>query len=69
MNRPRPKLERMLAVLADGPATTGEVAAETGLSIRRTGAKLRYLWLTGDVEREIFPMPDKRIRYLWSKVA
>ena len=65
MNRPRPKCDHMLALLADGPATTGEVAAELGLTVRRAGARLRYLWLVGDVKREEFPMPDSRKRYLW----
>lgn len=40
---PNSKASRCLAVLADGPATTEEVALELGLSVRITSAHLGNL--------------------------
>jgi len=57
---------RILAVLADGPAVTGEVAAEVGISPQHASAHLRHLMRLGRVSRERFPTGDRRVRYLWS---
>lgn len=57
---------RILAILADGPAMTGEVAAELNLSPHHACAHLRHLMRMGRVTREIFPMANRRIRFLWS---
>jgi hypothetical protein len=45
---------RILAVLADGPATTPEVVAETGLPLKHCCAILRDLWISGKLQREPF---------------
>ena len=46
-----PKLRE---VLADGPGTAGEVAAELGLDSRHVAVNLRELWLQGKLARELF---------------
>lgn len=45
------KREVVRKVLASGPATSGEVSAETGLSVRYCSAVLNTLWKMGRVER------------------
>lgn len=45
---------RVLAVLEDGPATTGEVAAETGLRSNLAGTHLRNLLERGKIEKGEF---------------
>ncbi|MET4675906.1 MULTISPECIES: helix-turn-helix domain-containing protein [unclassified Luteibacter] len=57
---------RVLAVLADGPAVTGEVAAEIGISPQHASAHLLHLMRHGRVSRERFPAGNRRVRYLWS---
>lgn len=57
---------RILAVLSDGPAVTGEVAAEVGISPQHASAHLRDLMARGRVSRTRFPTGNRRIRYLWS---
>lgn len=57
---------RILAVLSDGPAVTGEVAAEIGISPQHASAHLRHLMRHGRVSRDRFPTGDRRVRYLWS---
>jgi len=46
-----PKLRE---VLADGPGTAGEVAAELGLDSRHVAVNLREMWLQGKLARERF---------------
>jgi predicted ArsR family transcriptional regulator len=50
--RPGSQRDRVLAVIEEGPATTPEVAAETGLSIKHCCAHLRALWEIGLLERK-----------------
>lgn len=50
------KSELVRRVLAQGPATSGEVAAETGLAIRYCSAVLNRLWSCGQVERSEKPI-------------
>lgn len=70
MTRPLPasKGGTVLAVLADGPATTGEVAAELGWPVRLTCAHLRELMIRGHARREPFPMGNRLRRFVWSAV-
>lgn len=65
MNAMATKSAQVLAVLKDGSATTGEVAAELGWTVHLTCAHLKNLHLRGKIQREQFPMPDRRIRFLW----
>jgi len=60
------KVGQVLAVLQDGPATTGEVAAELGWDVHLTCAHLTNLHLAGRVTRAPFPTGDRRRRFLWS---
>lgn len=59
---------QVLAVLADGPATTGEVAAELGWPTRLTCAHLRELMIRGHARREPFPTGNRLRRFMWSAV-
>lgn len=47
---------RCLAVLADGPATTAEVALEVGISSHSAGTHMRNLWL----RKKCYKSPFKR---------
>lgn len=60
------KTGQVLGVLGDGPATTGEVAAELGWSVHLACAHLKNLHLAGRVARQPFPTGDHRVRFLWS---
>lgn len=59
---------RILRVLAQGPSTTGEVSASTGLPRKHCCAILRYLWQSGVVTRAPFKRPGIRSAFLWSLV-
>lgn len=61
------KAGRCLAVLRDGPATTGEVAAETGIHTHSVGTHLRNLFDRGKVKRTPFVKPagDRGPRKCW----
>lgn len=63
---PQSKVALVLALLVDGPATTGEAAAELGWDVHNTCAHLKNLFKQGRVAREPFPTGDKRRRFLWS---
>lgn len=43
---------RVLAVLEEGPSTSGEIAAETGIPMRKASACLSYLASKGTVVRQ-----------------
>lgn len=60
------KTARLLALLAEGPATTGEVAAELGWTTHSACAFLKNLHMSGRLKREPFPTGDARRRFLWS---
>jgi predicted ArsR family transcriptional regulator len=62
------KGRQVLAVLADGPATTGEVAAELGWPTRLTCAHLNHLMSKGTVTRNDFHTGNRRVRFLWMLV-
>lgn len=67
--RPDSKAQRCLAVLTDGPATTGEVAAETGLPSKLAGTHLALLHKRGKVTRSRYVKPEGRGQrncWLWS---
>lgn len=64
--QPDSKASRVLAILREGPATTGEVAAELGWTTHLCCAHLKNLHMRGKITRQRFPMPDKRVRFLWS---
>lgn len=64
-----PQGDRILAVLADGPAMTGEVAAELDISSHHASAHLRHLMRVGKVSRKPFPTGNRLIRFLWSLPA
>lgn len=66
---PSSKASACLAVLADGPATTGEIAAETGMPSKLAGTHLRNLYERGKVKRERFVRASgrgRRVCWLWS---
>lgn len=66
---PNSKAQRCLAVLADGPATTGEIAAETGLQSKLAGTRMALLHKRGKVQRERWVKPEGRGQrdcWLWS---
>lgn len=65
---PSSKASRCLAVLRDGPATTGEVAAETGLDPHSVGTHMRNLFNRNKVKRTRFTKPSgqgRRECWLW----
>lgn len=64
MIHPGSRASQALAVLQEGPATTGEVAAELGWRSHMAHAYLAKLEASGRVTRERFP--HRRVRYLWS---
>lgn len=70
--KPETKSGRCLSVLRDGPATTGEVAAETGLSSHDVGNHMHCMFQRGKVTREPFMVaprqgvPGRRKCWLWS---
>ena len=57
---------RILKVITQGPSTTGEVSALTGLPRKHCCAILRYLWQSGVLVREPFKRPGIRGAFLWS---
>lgn len=68
------KAAACLAVLADGPATTAEVAAETGLSTKIAGTHLANQAKLGKCEKAPFGDATDKLgrhrRLIWSlKVA
>lgn len=59
--------QRILSLLSDGPATTGEVAFELGRTVKNTHAHLNNLALLDRVTKTRFPQPGKRVKYLWGR--
>ena len=45
---------RILDVLADGPGTAAEVAADLELDSRHVAVNLRAMWVWGKLTRELF---------------
>lgn len=64
--QPDSKASQVMQVLRDGPATTGEVAAELGWHVHLTCCHLTNLHNHARITRERFPTGDRRIRWLWS---
>jgi hypothetical protein len=64
--RPDSRASRVLAILAEGPATTGEVAAETGWGVHLTCAHLFSLLQRGKISRSPFKQHGARTWWLWS---
>jgi predicted ArsR family transcriptional regulator len=60
------KTSQVIHVLSEGPATTGEVAAELGWTPHLACAHLKNLHLSGRICRERFPTSDRRVRFLWA---
>lgn len=63
---------RCLAVVADGPATTGEIASEVGAAPRTVAATMRHLMKRGIVTRAAFrkersAKAGRRETSLWRK--
>lgn len=54
---PNSKASAVLRVLGDGPATTGELAAELGWTVHLTCAHVKNLHMKGKVDREPFEKP------------
>lgn len=62
---PDSKASRVLAILADGPATTAEIAAETGWTKHNTCAHVKNLHMRGKVERKPWHVKGQGPRFLW----
>jgi predicted ArsR family transcriptional regulator len=65
MMRPHSIASQCLRALRDGPATTGEVAAELGRDPHNVCAHLTALCLRGKLQKQRFPTGNKRVRNLW----
>lgn len=68
--RPNTIASRCMAVLAEGPATTGEIAAEVGLRSRLAAAHMQLLYQSGRVRRAPFDgstagLGDRKV-WIWS---
>lgn len=66
------RCSRCLAVLSDGPATTGEIAAETGEVSRIVATTMRHLMRYGLVTRTYYrkersDKAGRRQTSLWQK--
>lgn len=59
------KAAQVLAVLSEGPATTGEVAAELGWDSHLACAHLKNLHTRKRVAREQFPTGNRRVFFIW----
>lgn len=57
---------QILTVLMEGPATTPEMVAETGLPRKHCCAILRDLWIDGFITRELFRQRPKPRTFLYS---
>lgn len=60
---------KCLAVVSEGPATTGEIAAEIGLTSHATGTHMANLFKRGKVKRKPFSNETDKIgrqrAWLW----
>lgn len=57
---------RLLALLQEGPATTGELVAETGWDRRNVCGRLTIQMRFGRVTRTPYTASGERSRWLWS---
>ena len=64
MTRPMPQADKIAAVLAEGPSTTWEIAAELGWRPNLVAAHLGAMVRRGQVTRE--QMSANKRRLLWS---
>lgn len=62
---PNSKASHVLAILSDGPATTAEIAAETGWGKHNTCAHVQNLYMRGKVERKPWHVKGQGVRFLW----
>lgn len=62
------KAAQVLEALRDGPATTGELAAELGWRSHLTCAHLKELHVRGKITRKPFPTGNRTVRFIWSLV-
>lgn len=65
-DRPGSTCYRIREVLRDGPAKTGEVAAELGIPVRLAAAHLQNQADKGRISKGEFPTKFKRRVNLWS---
>lgn len=62
--QPNSKYTACLRVLAEGPATTGEIVAETGLTPKHVNARLTEMMARGKVSRS--PVSMGHSKWMWS---
>lgn len=67
--RPDSKAGTVRRILADGPALTCDVVAETGWHRKLASGHLINLWKRGELTREPFIRPGKSLAYLYSLKA
>jgi DNA-binding HxlR family transcriptional regulator len=63
--RPGSKNHAIIAVLRDGPATTGEIVAATGFTPKNACARLKIFTKSGRVRREPYRVEGSPCRWLW----
>lgn len=63
--KPGTKAAKVIEILAERPATTSEVAAETNWGRHNSCAHLENLYLKGKIGRKEHQRVGKRIVYLW----
>lgn len=64
------KVDRCLAILEEGPATTAEVAAETGMTAHNACGHLFNLYAQGRIKRTPYYKPgDNRRYWLWQPIT
>jgi hypothetical protein len=61
--------ERILAALREGPGTSGEIAAETGLPLKHCCAYLRSLWQAGRLRRELHRRSGLRSAFVYHLIC
>lgn len=64
-NRGEKQAAAVLRVVAESPATSGEVAAELDIDQRVACAVLRYLWQGGHLARERYQRAGQRHGFLY----
>lgn len=74
MNQMQPNsiASRCMRILAEGPATSAEVAAELGMTSHLAGTHLRNLWLKGKISRAEYIRkrgPGRQLAFIWSLPA
>lgn len=66
---PASKNSQLLRVLAEGPATTGEIVAETGWPPKNIVARLTVQMKAGRVQRTPYQAEGEQSRWLWALSA